>query len=71
MTKKENVDEIIYNLKMKGTADFEIDDVESFSADELQGGGFRFQSQSRYFEVKNLTAARKEINKLGKIVLAL
>jgi hypothetical protein len=69
MTKKENVDEIIYDLKMKGSADFEVDEVESFSVDTLTTGGFCFTSQSRYFEVLNLTAARKEINKLGKNIL--
>jgi hypothetical protein len=71
MTKKENVDEIIYNLKMSGSADFEIDEAESFSASELQNGSFSLQSQTRYMEVKNLTEVRKTINKLGKTVLVL
>lgn len=69
MTKKENVDEIIYNLKMKGTADFEVDGYESFAATELKGGGFCIESQHQYIEVANLTEARKTINKLGKNIL--
>lgn len=65
MTKKESLDSIIYDLKMKGSADFEVDEEESFSAESLEKGGFVIESQHRYIEVKNLTEARKTISKLG------
>ncbi|QIW88625.1 hypothetical protein P59_256 [Bacillus phage P59] len=71
MTKKESMDEIIYNLKMSGNADFEIDNHESFASGELQAGGFYIESQFRYMEVKNLTEARKVISKLGQKILVL
>jgi hypothetical protein len=69
LTKKENVDEIIYTLKMSGTADFEVDEYESFSIIRLENGQYALKSQIRYMEVKNITEARKTINKLGKNIL--
>lgn len=69
VTKQENLDSIIYDLKMKGSADFEIDGYESWSAHALVGGGYCLESQYRYLEVSNLTEARKEIRKLGRELL--
>lgn len=69
MTKKETLDNIIYDLKMKGRVDFEVDEHESWSAEALDKGGYRFESQYRYLEVSNLTEARKEIRNLGQKLL--
>jgi hypothetical protein len=68
-TKKEVLNDIIYDLKMSGSVDFEVDNFESFNACELVGGGYCFQSQFRYLEVRNLTEARKEISKFGQKLL--
>jgi hypothetical protein len=69
MTKKETMDSIIYDLKMKGHADCEIDNAESCTLDKLAGGGYCLESQFRYMEFKNLTEVRKEVSKLGQKIL--
>jgi hypothetical protein len=69
MTKKENIDEIIYGLKMSGSADFEIDECESFTISRLATKGYVIESINRYIEVANLTEARKAIAKLGVKIL--
>jgi hypothetical protein len=69
MTKKETLDNIIYDLKMKESVYFEVDGWESWSADKLTNGGYCLESQLRYVEVANLTEARKTISKLGKKLL--
>jgi hypothetical protein len=69
MTKRETLDSIIYDLKMKGKADFEADD-KSFSVDSLgKHHGYSIEGIETLILVPNLTAARKEISKLGKNLL--
>lgn len=68
MTKVESVNNILYDLKLKGSADFEAD-YESYNISELNNGGYVIESHSRYIEIQNLTQARKEINKLGTKLL--
>jgi hypothetical protein len=70
MSKKEVINEIVYDLKMSGNVDFEVDD-ESYSVDSLQNGGYVIRSICRYIEVKNLTDFRKEVSKLGSKLLLL
>lgn len=71
MTKKEVLDEIIYNLKMNDSADFEVNERESYTIDHLTSGAWRIQSSDRYMECRNLTEVRKTISKLGKNLLCL
>jgi hypothetical protein len=68
MTKKEVLNDIMYDLKMKDSVYFEADD-DSYSAGKLLNGGYVIEGVSRYIEVPNLTAARKEIAKLGSKLL--
>lgn len=70
MSKKEIISDIVYDLKMHGKADFEVDE-ESYSVEELQNGGYVIQSICRYIEVRNMTDFRKEVSKLGKNFLLL
>ena len=68
MTKKETLDSIIYDLKMKDAAFFEADD-DSYEIGKLLNDGYVIEGVSRYIEVNNLTGVSKEIAKLGKNLL--
>jgi hypothetical protein len=69
MTKKEVLNDIMYDLKMSDSVSFEVDE-ESYTADKFtNGNGYVIESKDRYLECKNLTEVRKEISKLGKQLL--
>jgi hypothetical protein len=69
MTKKEQLDNIIYDLRMKGKADFEADD-KSFSIDSLgHKKGYCIEGLETLIFTPDIAATRKEIAKLGKNLL--
>ena len=70
MTKKESVDNIIYDLRLSGSADFEADD-RSFTVNLLEGskGEYKIEEGAENVTLKGLTAVRKHISGLGKNIL--
>ena len=69
MTKRECLDELIYNLKMHDSADFEADE-RSYTVSK-NGREYMVETSTKYYECKNLTEVRKTISKLGKNILVL
>ena len=72
MTKREAINEIMYNVRLHDTADFEAND-KSYTITKYKAGinPVIIEGENCYMELKNLTGARKTIALLGQKIICL